>query len=79
MHRELRAVPASSALLLLEWPASSLCGSPFWESGEYANRTAKEYARPVQNSPWVLACHIGEYGVNTSRFGTDGSFDRIWG
>ena len=44
----------------------------FWEAKPYDSWSKKECEKVLMDSPWTARYVLGEYGVNTDRFGTDG-------
>jgi hypothetical protein len=44
----------------------------FWEAKPYDSWSKKDCEKVLMNSPWTARYVLGEYGVNTDRFGTDG-------
>jgi hypothetical protein len=57
------------AALAIAWTPKD---KAFWEAKPYDSWSKKECEKVLTDSPWSARHVIGEYGVNSSRFGTEG-------
>jgi hypothetical protein len=66
------AIVIVAALVVASTPKDKV----FWEARPYDTWSKKECEKILTDSPWSARHVIGEYGVNTARFGTDGGLGR---
>jgi hypothetical protein len=63
-------------LVLIAFP---LLAAKFWDKTPYQKWSQEQCKKVLTNSPWVYRYNHGEYGVNTSTFGTEGGFGEMAG